>query len=341
VWVAGGAIAIAEALTVGAAVPMSGRYAVQGAQVLAGLELWAQWAGARLLLEDDASRPDLAVVRYGELLDRCELVLGPYGSDSVRAVARAGFPAPLWNHGGAADDVQGLYGAVSVPSPASRYLIAVGRAVALERPGCSVALVTAAGVFARLAREGLEREAAGVGITLAGAFSLTDSPSLIAASKPDVVLLCGPPEQEIALLRSLRRRLPAALLGGVSPGIGAFPDLFGADPDGLFAPSQWHPALPGLADLGPTTLGVLAAARARGPEPLDYVATQAFACGLVALRCRESSPDDPLSAARALRTTTFFGGFALDPETGLQRGHRLCVVRWRGTRQELVLADAA
>jgi hypothetical protein len=59
---------------------------------------------------------------------------------------------------------------------------------------------------------------------------------------------------------------------------------------------------------------------------------------LIASRCHEISPGDPLSAARGLRTTTFFGGFAIDPETGLQCGHRLCVVRWRGSEQELLLA---
>jgi len=42
-----------------------------------------------------------------------------------------------------------------------------------------------------------------------------------------------------------------------------------------------------------------------------------------------------------LRTATFYGAFELDPTTGIQRGHRLCVVRWRGGGQELLLVDAA
>jgi ABC-type branched-subunit amino acid transport system substrate-binding protein len=327
--------------TVGAVVPLSGRYAAQGIQVRAGLELFARRAGAHLVIEDDESRPELAVGRYSELLGRCELVLGPYGSDSVRAVAGANLPAPLWNHGGAADDVQRLPGVVSAPSPASRYLVALARAVGLLRPRCSVAIVTARGAFARFAREGFEREAVDLRLELAGIFSLTDSPVVITASKPEAVLLCGPVEQEIALLRTLRRALPAALLGGVSPGLRAFEALLGADPDGLLAPAQWHPAVPSSPELGPSTAEVLAETRAANLEPLDYVAAQAFACALIAARCREIAPDDPFSAARALRATTFFGGFALDPETRLQRGHRLCVIRWRGSSQELLLADAA
>jgi hypothetical protein len=64
------------------------------------------------------------------------------------------------------------------------------------------------------------------------------------------------------------------------------------------------------------------------------------AAALVAAHCLELDPDDPLAATRRLRTTTFFGAFELDP-TGLQRGHRLAVIRWRGGRRELLLADAA
>jgi hypothetical protein len=84
----------------------------------------------------------------------------------------------------------------------------------------------------------------------------------------------------------------------------------------------------------------VADARASALGELDYVAAQAYAAALIAGRCLELGPDDPLRAARRLRTTTFFGAFELDPATGLQRGHRLSVVRWTQARQELLLAEA-
>jgi ABC-type branched-subunit amino acid transport system substrate-binding protein len=326
-------------MTVGAPVPLTGRYAPQGSQVRAGLELWARLRGVELVLEDDGSRPERAVAAYLALLRRCDVVLGPYGSDSVRAVAHAGFTAPLWNHGGAADDVQTLPGVVSVPSPASRYLVALARAVVERRPGCSVAVVTARGGFARLAREGLEREAEALGLARVEAFALADPPESLVASGPDAVLLCGPVEQELPLLRALRGTVP--LLGGVSPGLQAFPSLLGEDPDGLLAPAQWHPDLGSAPELGPATVEVLTEARSLSLPPLDYVAAQAFACALVAAHCCELAPKDPLTAARGLRTTTFFGAFGLDQGSGIQGTHRLCVVGWRRGRQELVLADAA
>lgn len=319
--------------------PQTGRYAAQGAQVRAGLELFAHAAGARLVLSDDGSRPAEAAARHRELLDRCDLVLGPYGSDSVRAVARAGHRGVLWNHGGAADDVQRLPGVVSVPSPASGYLVALGRAVALLRPGATVCVAADRGALARLARRGLERAASALGLVLAGDLSLADPPEAIAATRADAVLLCGPVQREAAALAALRPLLDSGVVVGcLSAGLAAFPRLASLDPTGVLAVAQWHPALGAAPSLGPPSAEVVAAGRACGLPPLDYVAAQAYACALIAARCRELSPEDPGAAALDLRTSTFFGAFALDRETGLQTGHRLCVVRWRRGRQELLLA---
>lgn len=243
-------------------------------------------------------------------------MLGPYGSDSTRAVAAARSGAVVWNHGAAADDVQRLAGVVSVPTPASRYLVALGRAVAELRPGARIACLAAPGRFARFAREGLERELASLGLELAPA-----------SDEAEAVLLCGPVEWEVPRLRALAR--PGLLLGGVSPGLASFPDLLGGDPDGLLGTVQWHPGLRYEVELGP----------ARVPLE-DYVAAQAYAAALVAARCLELSPNDPLAAARDLRTTTFFGRFELAAD-GLQAGHRLAVVRWRRGARRILLPEAA
>src|SRR5438445_471012 len=97
-------------------------------------------------------------------------------------------------------------------------------------------------------------------------------------------------------------RAAAALLGGVSPGLAAFPTVLGGDPEGLLAPVQWHADLPGAPQLGPSSAELAAEARASGLGELDYVAAQAHAAALVAAHCLELDPDDPLAAARRLRT---------------------------------------
>ena len=264
----------------------------------AGLEAWARDRRATLALEDDRSDPALAARLHAELRGRCRVVLGPYGSDSTRAVARAG--GGVWNHGAAADDVQRLPGVASIPSPASRYLVAVGRAIAALRPGARTAVAAAPGRFARFAREGFEREAATLGLEL-----------VAEPADADAVLLCGPFEWELERLRTLPR---TKLLGGVSPGLTAIAERL--DPEGLIAPVQWHP------DLG-------------GPPGLeDYVAGQAYAAAVIAERC--PAPEDALG----FETETFFGAFRLAPD-GLQVGHELSVVQWRGGRRELLLSGAS
>jgi ABC-type branched-subunit amino acid transport system substrate-binding protein len=296
---------------VGAPVSLSGRYSAQGAQVRAGLELWAADTGAKLVLLDDASDPQQARRLHEQLVRRgCRLVLGPYGSDSTRAVAHAAQGALVWNHGAAADDVQRLPGVVSVAAPASRYLIALGRTVARLHPGVRVAVARAPGRFAAFAVEGLLQQSGELGIEL-----VED------VGDADAVLACGPVEWEIELFRRIGKGRLA--FGGLSPGLAEFPQLLGDDPEGFLAPVQWHPDLPIQPQLGPATIDLD-----------DYVAGQAYAAALIADHCLQLAPADPLKAAKQLQTTTFFGGFKLGRD-GVQIGHQLAVIRWHDQRQEL------
>jgi hypothetical protein len=267
----------------------------------AGVELWARDSGRELVALDDESDARLAARVHHRLVEQgCSPVLGPYGSNTTRAVARARAGRVVWNHGAAADDVQQLPGVVSVATPASGYLVALAQAAA-GLGARRLAVLTAPGAFAAAAREGLEGGAAVLGVELVGD-----------ASGADCVLLCGPVEWEAERFRGLHRS--GLLLGGVSPGL---PDAPSAWPDGTLAPVQWHPELGGPSGLE------------------DYVAAQAYAAALIAGRCLALDPADPVSAARSLATDTFFGRFELG-ENGLQVGHRLSVVRWRRGRPTLL-----
>ncbi|MDQ3992628.1 MAG: ABC transporter substrate-binding protein, partial [Actinomycetota bacterium] len=298
---------------VGAVAPLTGRYAVQGRQMRAGLELWADRSGAELAIEDDRSEPARAAVLHEALRGGdCRFVIGPYGSDSTRACAAAADGAVVWNHGAAADDVQRMPGVISVPSPASGYLVALGGVVAKLRPHARIALAAGRGRFAGFAVQGLERAARSLGLELIGRFALRSSAGEITAARPDAVLACGPLSQEAALFRAIRDSLPEALVGGVSPGLRDFSRQLGGDPDGFLAPVQWHPDTASEPELGPRSEDVVADARARGYPELDYIAAQAYAVALIADRCTELAPDDPHAAARRLTTTTFFGAFGLD-----------------------------
>jgi ABC-type branched-subunit amino acid transport system substrate-binding protein len=297
-------------LKVGATVSLSGRYAVQGREARAGLEAWAHDHRVELLLRDDRSSPEDAAQVHRQLMNTCRCVVGPYGSDSTRAVAEQAPGQVVWNHGAAADDVQRLPGVVSVPSPASSYLVALARTVSQLRPNAAICLLTAPGRFAAWARNALIVATPTLGLHLVGD-----------PAAADVLLLCGPIAWEINRIQRLHR--PGLLIGGVSPGIAKFPQLFGADPEGLLAPVQWHPDLPTRPQLGPTSV-----------QLPGYLAAQAYAAVLIAHHCHNLAPEDPLTAARQLQTVTFFGGFKLASD-GLQTGHQLGVIRWKNQRQEL------
>ncbi len=327
--------------SVGAVIPDTGRYAVQGAQMRAGLELWARRADADLEIVDDRSNPERSANVHERLRQRCRFVIGPYGSDATRAVAHAADGAVVWNHGAAADDVQRLKGVVSLPSPASRYLVALGRGVATIRPGARIALVAARGRFAQQAVEGLAAESGQLDLAIAARFTLADTPHAIAAVAPDAVLACGPLHREAALLGQLADVLPEAILGGVSPGVADFGEVLGRDIDDVLAPVQWHQDVVQDISLGPTPAQIAADAGSRTLAAFDYVAAQAYAAGVLAEFCTEAAPADPLALAASLRTATFFGRFGLDRASGLQIDHRLSVIRRVGGERVLFLANAA
>ena len=197
-----------------------------------------------------------------------------------------------------------------MPSPASGYLVALGRTVSLLRPNAAVCLLTAPGRFAAWARNGLIAAAPTLGL------HLVDDPVTA-----DVLLLCGPIAWEIGQIKHLHR--PGLLIGGVSPGIANFPQLLGADPDGLLAPVQWHPGVATRPQLGPTSV-----------QLPGYLAAQAYAAALIADHCHHLAPEEPLTAAKHLQTVTFFGAYQLASD-GLQTGHQLAVIRVEKPAPEL------
>ncbi|HEV8682411.1 MAG TPA: ABC transporter substrate-binding protein [Actinomycetota bacterium] len=98
---------MAGAIRFGASVSVSGRYALQGQKVIAGLGAWVEAVNAsgglkvdgaggrapvRLVYYDDASSPARAAANAERLLDAdaVEILIGPYASDLTRGPASTG-----------------------------------------------------------------------------------------------------------------------------------------------------------------------------------------------------------------------------------------------------------
>ncbi|MFN8108479.1 MAG: ABC transporter substrate-binding protein [Thermoleophilia bacterium] len=310
-----------------AVLPLSGRYAVQARQAERGLRAWAEVDGAELEILDAGDDPRRAVRLLLKLADtgRARVLFGPYGSGAMRAVAQAfrDRPEVIWNHGGAAVPRTGAR-VMDILGPAHRYW--AGLAAVLGEGGVPldrVVVVHAQSEFGRQVAAGAVDSLRGAGHEplWVGPFEASTAPQVAARARmagATAVVGCGRFEDDIALARHLPRTTafrPA--VGLVAFGVEAARDALGDEVEGGFGPCQWLPS----AHPPPPQLDVAG----------DYPAAQAMAAGLIARRviaaAGSTDADAMWDAARALRTATFYGAFAVDA-LGRQLGHQPVIVRW-------------
>jgi branched-chain amino acid transport system substrate-binding protein len=307
---------------------LTGRYTVQAVQARSGLELWAGDDHVQLHVRDDAGSPAVAAAAYREFLaGDFDILLGPYGSGLVRRVAATvcGASRLLWNHGGAADDLA-RPGLVSVPAPASTYLVPLVTLCRRRRVE-SVLLVRGSEPFARQVIEGAEHEAATMGLPVRLAeLASWRVPTTLAGSG---VLIASTFDQDVEAVRRIRTGgVEVELIGCVAAGIHEFQARLGPLAEGVLAPAQWvnrdRPV-----EVGPGAAAFARRFQARTGWIPDYPAAQAAATGwLAAEAIRRGLGADEV---QRWRTTTLLGGFALDA-SWRQFGYTPVVVQWRHGR---------
>jgi ABC-type branched-subunit amino acid transport system substrate-binding protein len=303
-------------MRIGACLSLTGRFERFGVQVARGLEVWSRLSGVELVIEDDASDPHGFAARLRRVAGRCDLLLGPYSTQLMRAAGAAllELDALLWNHGGAGDDVQALGPGriVSVLAPTSLYALPFVPVAAAP-----LWVATGPGLFGRQIAEGAVR---------AGGELVTAEDFQHAPAAWDL-LTAGRFEDDVALVDAARTaRNPPRAICSIAAGV---QDFAAYDPDGIYGIAQWMPGNAARPDLGPSEREFIAA---YGSVP-DYPAVQAVAAAVIAFHCAElagsTEPDALFAAAVALETTTLFGAFKVDPVTGAQTGHTPVLVRWR------------
>ncbi|MBL7495106.1 ABC transporter substrate-binding protein [Frankia sp. CNm7] len=321
--------------------PLSGPLAAYGRAGAAALTLWAEGFAApdRVVLDVVDAHPDArAAARRAEGLGP-DLVFGPYGSRPAMDVAAA-TDRLVWNHGGASVPPRG--NVVSVLAPADTYFTGAVEVAHREFPRVRAIGVLHGGT-------GFARAVAAGAAARAGLHGLGVHSAVLPAAPPraDALLVAARFEDELALARTVDRDR-WRMLGFVAAGVREVLAELGDAREGLFGPAQWMPQAAPAPDEGPDATAFVAAYRAStGTEP-PYPAAQAFAAGLVALRClRESgTADDAVlaAAARRLECTTLFGRFQVDA-AGRQIGHQVLTVQWQDGRRMVVwppeLANAA
>lgn len=337
--------------TIGAALSLSAGNVRQARMAAAGLVQAvedARQAGG-VIIDGQAVLPRLALLDDGgtskglrealDLLAGADLIIGPYGSGLAGAAGHwaAQRGRVVWNHGGSADEVETMPRLVSIASPTSGYLAAVIHAISETVPGGRVLIGAGTGSFGQAAARGATEAATTAGLGPVDVVAPTDVPDEVDA---DILLLAGSFDDDVAVLRRLRRR--PRVVAAVAGGLREFPEAVGSrSVEGVLAPSQWEEGLRLRPDVGPRSVDVLRALRFRmapGLAPgtaaahVEYPAAQAYAAVVIALRCISETggfdDDALLAAARNLRCTTFFGRFGLGPD-GRQADHEIVVVQWQ------------
>ena len=323
-------------LRVGACLSLTGRYSMFGTQAANGLQVWRELAGeAEVTVEDDASDPARLGDCLARMASRCDLLLGPYSTGLMRAVAPLvpRLDRLLWNHGAAGDDVARACPGriVSVLTPTSRYALPFVQHVARQAQRAPLWIVQGRGSFGRQVAGG----AAVAGRRL-GLDTVMVSPEarLEDLALPPVwdLFSAGSFEDDVTVAsQALTLSRPPRALCMVAAGVQEFARAV-TNPEGVYGIAQWFPGSGGVPELGPSEETFMKSyTRLTGTIP-DYPAVQAAACAVIAAHCARATGtidvDALWRAATRLRTTTLFGPFRIDPSWGVQIGHEATLVRW-------------
>ena len=322
--------------------PLSGPLARFGTAGASALAVWAERAGVGLEVID--AYPSAASAMRAAEASRPEVVFGPYGSGPALAAAAAA-KGVVWNHGGATARLgrPAYPRVVNVESPAYRYLAAVLETLAADGlgEGSEVVIMHVDTGFGREVAEGAAVAARRLGLPRRLVTFRSGRVKDVLAQVPagDVLLSAGSFDDDVAIAQwDSERRWRA--VGLVAAGVGELRHAIGDRVEGLVGPCQWFDDGTDDPADGPNSEWFSHCYRdANGAEP-PYPAAAAFAAGVVWQRCVqeagtvESLP--VLAASQRLDTTTLFGRFRVDRVTGVQTGHQIRVVQWRGGQRVLV-----
>lgn len=328
-------------LRIGACLSLSGKFAQFGRQAARGLEAWRSLDGtADIVVEDDQSdRRTLQAVLPG-IAARCDILLGPYSTQLMRTAGRMAAEAGwlVWNHGGSGDDVEGAHPGhvVSVLTPASRYAEPFLQLLA-DEPGAprDLCIVHGPGSFGRQVCDGAEMLARQSGIRAVRLAPDDEIPPPGISAQWDL-FSADVFEQDAEMAgKALRLPTPPRHVCAIAAGVREFGNVVD-NHEGVFGIAQWFPGSGREAALGPSEDDFMDAYARDGGALPDYPAVQAAAGVVIAAHCVKlagyTSRDGLWAAAAGLETSTLFGGFRIDPESGVQVEHRTVLVRWADGR---------
>jgi branched-chain amino acid transport system substrate-binding protein len=286
---------------------------------------------------------DLHAGMCAALQNHPDVFFGPYGSATMLVAARS-YKRVIWNHSGATSRLSRpeFPQVINVLSPASTYFAGVLQAVRAFDPGAStVSLFHTSSGFGRDVATGATRAAITLNFTV-GVTAFSPGHAVEAASlvpPADILLVVGSFADELAVASILlKQRWHAAAFVGA--GVEEVLAPLRNQREGLLGPAQWMASAAPEPDEGPDADWFVTKYKEVSGNDPPYPAVQAFAAGLLCARClrdRGGCEDTiQLSAASQLACTTLYGGFRINPLSGLQSGHQILIVQWQKGRRWVV-----
>lgn len=332
-------------LRIGGCLSLSGKFAQFGRQAARGLEAWQSLGGrAELVIEDDRSDRRTLEAVLPDVAARCDILLGPYSTQLMRAAGNLAAESGwlVWNQGGSGDDVEEAHPGhvVSVLTPTSRYaepfLLMLADEGDRQRDLC---IVHGPGSFGRQVAGGAQEIAERLGVRAVRAEADGQIPPPGISAEWDL-FSAGIFEQDAETVgKALRMPTPPRQACAIAAGVSEFRNAVD-DPEGVFGIAQWFPGSNAEVELGPSEDDFVRAYAGDSGDVPDYPAAQAVAGAVIATHCAElagsTSRGELWAAAAGLETSTLYGSFRIDPESGRQVAHQTVLVRWTDGKLEPV-----
>ncbi|HEU5322232.1 MAG TPA: amino acid ABC transporter substrate-binding protein [Methylomirabilota bacterium] len=358
---AGGPAAAQGPMRIGAALSVTGSYAVLGANQQRGYQLCAKHLNERggvlgrkveFVHYDDQSQPATAIKLYERLItqDKVDAILGPYGSAISEAVANVAekYRMPMVVSVGAATSIfkKGRKYVFMVLSPAEGFLEGLVD-IAARRGLKTLALVNEDTLFAKSAVQGSIELAKkkGLQVSFVEAYpkGTTDFSGLLVkvrAANPDVLGAATFFDDAVAITRQMRELNVNPKMYGVTIGgdVPKFHDLLGKNAEFVYGATQWEPELP-----HPGSRQFYEAYRREFPgADYSYHSAAGYAgCQLLAEAIRRTGSldgDKLRDTLLKLEMKTVLGTYKVDPD-GYQVGMVSALFQWQDGKKVIVWPD--
>jgi len=324
----------------------------------------------KLIYYDDKSDKNNIQSLYSTLVtkDKVNFLLAPYSSGLTAAAAPIAqqYKIVMISHGGASDAIfkQGNKYLVQILTPASKYFASSLELVKEKIPDAKIAFIWENSAFSNAVMQGAQKYAQQLGLDVvykkAYEKGTTDFNGIVSEAKAAGanVLIGGghfqDGQQLVKAAHDLGWHLKFISIL-VAPAEPNFANLGKDIVVGVAAPAQWAPGVkyspdnvpPGYEWFGPTKqewLNYFDQAKqkydvCKNLEAPAYQAAEAGAAIVWLVKSIETANSldntQVRNAMNNLALYTFFGQLKIDPNTGLQIGHKMIVIQWQEVNGQL------